>query len=92
MLFIRESAVRDPAELEKYTQLASEAAADFAFRPLVVYGDTEAVEGEAPDGVVLLEFASEEDAKAWYYSPSYQAAREHRLRAADYRGLLLHGL
>ncbi len=92
MLFIREDAVRDPAELQKYTQLATEAAGDFKLRPLAVDGRLEAVEGEAPDSVVLLEFDTEEEAKAWYYSPSYQAARQHRLKAADYRGLLIHGI
>jgi len=92
MLFIRENPVRDPAAMERYSQLAMEAASDFKLKPLVVYGKTEAVEGDAPDGIVMLEFDSEEEAKAWYYSPAYQAALPHRLRGGDYRALIVHGL
>jgi len=92
MLFVRDEPPRDPAEMEQYTRLAAEAAGDFKLRPLAVYGEIEVLEGSAPDGVVLLEFDSEEEAKAWYYSPAYQAARRHRMKGADYRALLVHGL
>ena len=92
MLFLRENPPHDPAEMEKYTQLAVEAAGDFKLTPLAVYGPVEPLEGNAPDGVVLLEFDSEEEAKAWYYSPTYQAARRHRMQGASYRALLIHGV
>jgi uncharacterized protein (DUF1330 family) len=58
----------------------------------VVYGAQTPLEGEAPDGVVILKFDSTEDAKAWYYSPAYQEAVVHRLKAADYRGVIVEGL
>jgi uncharacterized protein (DUF1330 family) len=31
-------------------------------------------------------------AKAWYDSPAYQDAKQHRLRGADFRILLTEGL
>ena len=49
--------------------------------PLIAYGATEALEGDAPDGVVLVQFPTVEDAKAWYNSPNYQAAIPHRKKA-----------
>ena len=52
----------------------------------------EALEGEAPDGVVVLEFPTEEDAKTWYFSPGYQAASAHRKKAAEYRVFMLAGV
>ena len=32
------------------------------------------------------------EAKAWYDSPAYREAREHRFRGADYRAILFEGL
>jgi uncharacterized protein (DUF1330 family) len=41
---------------------------------------------------VLLEFESEEAAREWYYSDTYQAAAKLRQAAADCNGVILHGL
>lgn len=92
LLFIREDAVRDQAEMELYSQKNREAPRDPGLRPLIVYGALEALEGKAPDGVVLLQFPTAAAAKAWYHSPHYQAARVHRLKGADYRAMLIEGL
>jgi uncharacterized protein (DUF1330 family) len=92
LLFIREGAVRDPAELDLYSRKNRESPRDPKLTPLVVYGAIEALEGAPPDGVVLLQFPTAEDAKAWYHSPGYQAAIPHRKKAADYRAILIQGL
>jgi uncharacterized protein (DUF1330 family) len=57
-----------------------------------MYGATEAVEGAAPDGMVMLEFPTIEAAKAWYESPGYQAALPYRRQGADYRAFIVQGL
>ena len=92
MLFIRDEPVRDAAEMAEYQRLNRENKGDFKIKPLVVYGATEAVEGKAPDGMVMVEFPTVEDAKAWYNSPGYQAALPHRKKAADYRAFIVQGL
>lgn len=92
ILCLREDAVRDPAELAIYSRMNREAPRDPKLTPLVVYGATEALEGHAPDGMVLLQFPTVEDAKAWYNSPQYQAAIPHRKRGADYRVIIVQGL
>jgi uncharacterized protein (DUF1330 family) len=96
MLFIREGAVVDPAELAIYSAANRSNARTFVeqhkLRPLSVYGAIEAFEGDAPDGVLLLEFPTMEDARAWYGSPEYQAAIPHRQKGAPYRALLIEGL
>ena len=92
MMFIRDEPVRDAAEMAEYQRLNREARGDFKIKPLVVYGATEAVEGKAPDGMVIVEFPTVEDAKAWYNSPGYQAALPHRKKAADYRAFIVQGL
>jgi uncharacterized protein (DUF1330 family) len=92
MLFIREGAIRDQSELDKYRRMSRESPRDPKLTPLVVYGAIEPVEGAAPDGMVMLQFPTVEDAKAWYNSPGYQAALAHRKKGADYRAFIVQGL
>lgn len=96
MLFLREDAVTDPQAMQTYSamnrQNAGAFVARYGIKPLAVYGATEAFEGENPDGVIILEFPSADDARAWYGSPEYQAALPHRKRGAEYRALLIEGL
>lgn len=92
MLFIREKPIRDRAEMETYSRMNREGPRDPQMKPLVVYGATETIEGEAFDGMVMLQFPTAEDAKAWYNSPGYQAAMQHRLKGADYRVMIVQGL
>ena len=95
MIFQRQGPIRDSAEMAEYGRLNRENAQAFSsafkMKPLVVYGALEAVEGDAPDGVIVLEFPSIADAKAWYNSPAYQKALPHRLKAADYTAFIVEG-
>lgn len=92
VIFMRESPVRDPAGFAEYQRMNRENAKNPNLKPLVVYGAMEALEGDAPDGVIVLEFPTMDEAKAWYNSPEYQAALPHRLKSADYRGFIVEGL
>ena len=92
IVFLREGPVRDTAAIAEYQRLNRGRKGDFKLKPLVVYGALEALEGDAPDGVVLLEFPTTEDARAWYNSPGYQAAVPHRVRGAEYRAFIVKGL
>jgi uncharacterized protein (DUF1330 family) len=92
VLCIREDAVRDPTEMATYTRMNRESPRDPKLQPLVLYGATEALEGEAPDGIVVLQFPTIEDARSWYNSPHYQASIPHRKKGADYRVMIVQGL
>ena len=92
MIFLREGPVRDEAEMAEYQRKNRAAPPDPNLTPLVAYGVLEAMEGEAPDGVILLRFPTAADAKAWYESPAYQDAMQHRLKAATYRAMIVEGL
>ncbi|WP_033295826.1 DUF1330 domain-containing protein [Amycolatopsis jejuensis] len=50
------------------------------------------LEGAAADGVVLVEFDSYEQAREWYESAEYRAAKKFREGAVDYRLLIVEGL
>ena len=50
------------------------------------------LEGPDAEGVVILQFPSAAEARAWYDSPAYQAALEHRLKGAAYRVMIVEGV
>ena len=93
VIFVRDTPVRDEAEMAEYTRLAIRGMASGEHKVIsrVGPGPIEAFEGEAPTGVVMLEFPTMEEARAWYNSPGYQAAVPHRQAATDYRVFLVEG-
>ncbi|HTZ99618.1 MAG TPA: DUF1330 domain-containing protein [Candidatus Aquilonibacter sp.] len=91
MVFQRDSTI-DPKELETYAPLAQASAAGHPAKLLAAYGKQEVLEGPAVEGVVIVEFPTIEDAKNWYDSPAYRAAREHRFKGAKYRAVLVQGI
>ena len=90
-IFIRET-TRDRSELETYTPKAAASMAGHALKVLAAYGRHEVLEGPNMEGIVIVEFPTMEEAKAWYESPAYREAREHRFRGADYRAVLVEGV
>ena len=91
VVFIRESEIRHPEEMDKYQQVSRTEMKPHPLTPLAVYGQQETIEGEDSDGIVILEFPDMDAAKNWYYSPEYQKAAKHRRAAADYRGFIVEG-
>lgn len=85
---IAEAKVSDPAAYESYKQLAQEAIAKFGGRYLVRGGAVEVLEGDwSPSRVVVVQFASVEQAKRWYNSAEY--AEPLAMRKAASRGNLI---
>jgi len=90
-IFTRES-TSDPKELETYSKMAPATLAGHPVKPHVAYGHHEVVEGPEIEGVVILEFPTIEAAKAWYNSPAYREAREHRFKGAKYTAVIVQGV
>ncbi len=63
------------------------------FNPKIVAwsGQYENLEGEAHEKHLVLEFDSFDDAKRFYESPAYQAAKSMRLKAATGTLVLVEG-
>lgn len=91
ILFMREDAIVDPTAMAAYQARNRENPPSNGIKPLVIYGQLEALEGDAPDGVVLLEFPDAASARAWYNSDAYQAAIPLRQQAAPYRAFIMEG-
>lgn len=74
--------VTDPDRYAVYAKMATEAIRQHGGRPLARGGQFEALEGEARARNVIIEFDSFEQAKAYYRSAEYQAAKAEREGAA----------
>ena len=91
MVFTRER-MRDEKEYEVYKQKNRVAMEGRPIRKHVLYGKYKVLEGPEVQGVVILEFPTFADAEAYYESPAYREAREHRFKAADYRVIIVEGV
>ena len=84
--------VTDPTTYEEYKQLTPATLAVYGGKFVVRGGASETLEGDwKPNRVVVLEFPSVEQAKAWWSSPEYSKAKAIRQRAASTRMIVLEG-
>lgn len=84
--------IQDPATYERYKELAPPAIAAYGGRYLVRGGTTTSLEGDwKPERLVILEFPTAAQAKAWWESREYAAAKALRHSCAETRMVLIEG-
>ncbi|MCK1967900.1 MULTISPECIES: DUF1330 domain-containing protein [Franconibacter] len=83
--------VSDPAAYAEYARAAGEVIKEFNPKIIVWSGQYENLEGESHERHVVIEFASFAEAKRFYESPGYQAARSLRAGAATGTFVLVEG-
>jgi uncharacterized protein (DUF1330 family) len=89
---IAEVDVTDTEVYEGYRKLVPPTLEKYGGKFLVRGGKTETKEGGwDPKRLVILEFASLEQARKWYHSPEYAPALALRLKAARSKLLLVEG-
>ena len=92
-LIIVDIEVTDPVRYEDYKRLASAAIAAHGGRYLVRGGKSEVLDGDwTPHRLVVLEFDSFEQAKAWRASPEYAAAKRVREECARANMIVVEGV
>ena len=85
--------VTDPAGYEEYRTQVPATLEPYQGRFLVRGGAVQVFEGDWPaQRIVVLEFPSADQAKAWYGSPAYQRILPIRRRCARSKLLLVEGL
>ncbi|HEX8178556.1 MAG TPA: DUF1330 domain-containing protein [Pyrinomonadaceae bacterium] len=85
--------VLDQARYETYKQLAPPAIAAYGGRYLVRGGEVETLEGSwSPKRLVVLEFPSVAQAKAWWNSGAYEQAKALRQASARTEMIVVAGL
>jgi uncharacterized protein (DUF1330 family) len=92
IIFTREEPIQDEAAMQAYRDINASGPRTEGLEALVIYGEITGLEGETPDGAVVLKFPDRATALKWYNSPKYQEAIKHRTRAAKYRAFMVEGL
>ncbi len=83
--------VENEARYPDYLAAAKPAFAKFEAHFLVRGGRYDAMEGQARERNVVVEFKDVETAHAFYASPEYQAARDIRMANADTDFIIIEG-
>ncbi len=91
IVFTRES-TQDQSEFDTYQKLVGATFEGHPVKVLAAYGPQQVLEGDAPEGVVIVEFPTTDAARAWYDSPAYQAVAQHRFKGTRYRAVLVEGV
>lgn len=92
-LMIVDIEVTDPVLYEDYKRLASAAIAAHSGRYLVRGGASEVLDGDwTPRRLVVLQFDSVENAKAWRSSVEYAEAKKIRERCARVNMVVVEGV
>lgn len=92
LIVTREEPLQDEAAMVEYQRRTRLLTNPLRPKPLVIYGDIVPLEGQSPDGVIVLQFESVELAKSWYENPEYQEALTFRLKAAAHRAFIVDGI
>jgi uncharacterized protein (DUF1330 family) len=92
-LIIVDIEVTDPVRYEDYKRLAGAAIAAHGGRYLVRGGASEVLDGDwTPRRLVVLQFDSVEQAKAWRNSPEYAEAKKVREHCARANMIVVEGV
>lgn len=87
-----EMTIKDPEGFKQYTALSAPAVHAAGGRYIVRGVPPEVLEGSTKaNRIVIVEFETVAKAREFYHSAAYQAARQKRLSAAEFRMTLVEG-
>ena len=90
---IADVTVTDPAGYEDYRRRVPATIEKYGGRFIARGGTIEVLEGDwKPSRLVIIEFPTAEEARAWWNSPEYAAARAIRQATSEGTLLILQGL
>jgi uncharacterized protein (DUF1330 family) len=86
--------ITDLTAIKKYGEKIPETLAPFNghYHFVVGGGKIQSLEGDAPNGIVVIAFDSPEQARAWYDSPAYEAIKPIRQSAVKGRMFIVEGI
>ena len=87
-------AITDLTAIKEYGAKVGDTLAPFKghYHFVVGGGKAESLDGEAPQGIVVIAFDNAEEAHAWYDSPAYQAIKPIRQSATKGRMFIVAGI
>ncbi len=85
--------IQDQTLFSEFRQRVAATIEAYGGRYLIRGGAIEVVDGDwVPDRIVVVEFDSVEQARAWLTSPEYAEIREIRMRAANASVIIVEGV
>jgi uncharacterized protein (DUF1330 family) len=85
--------VHDPLRYEDYKKMGPPTVTQYGGKYIARGGRVETLEGDwSPSRVVMIQFDSVEQAKAWINSPEYSAARKLRHETSNAQVIVVEGL
>jgi uncharacterized protein (DUF1330 family) len=86
--------ITDLTAIKKYGEKIPETLAPFNghYHFVVGGGKIQSLEGDAPNGIVVIAFDSPEQARAWYDSPAYEAIKPIRQSVVKGRMFIVEGI
>ena len=91
-IVITKTRTRNQNELDLYAKQAPTFMAGHPATFLARFGHCEVKEGAGVESVAIIQFPTIEAARAWYDSPAYQDASQHRFRGGDYNFVIVEGV
>ena len=90
---IVEAVLRDPEKFAAYAKVGPDIVADFGGEYLVLGGEQAPLEGDwGATRLVMHRWPSAEQARAFWYSDAYEAAKPLRAGTGEFRVMLVDGL
>jgi uncharacterized protein (DUF1330 family) len=89
---ITKTRTRNKSELDLYAKHAPTFMSGHQATFLARFGACEVKEGAGAESVAIIQFPTFEEAKAWYESPAYQEASQHRYKGGDYNIVIVEGV
>jgi uncharacterized protein (DUF1330 family) len=91
VVFLRERTT-DPVELKLYGETVVKSRENHALTSMTPRGgEFEVLEGGPAEGMVILQFPTAPEARAWYTSAAYKEASLHRLKGCVSRVFIVEG-
>ena len=85
--------IKDPVRYEDYKKMVPPSIAAYGGKFVVRGGTVETLEGSwKPERLVMLEFPSTAQARAWWASPEYAEAKQLRQATSDGEMILVEGV
>jgi len=85
--------IHDPEGMKPYQAKVLETIQNFGGKLIIAGGQIEKLEGHAPQGIiVMVQFDSMAQARAWHESPEYQAIIGFRQASSEGHSYLVEGV
>ena len=90
---VADMSITDPELFAEFAEAVPATVQQYGGRYLIRGGELEVAQGDwTPDRVVVIEFESMDQAKAWYDSPEYEGPKQTLARSCNSNFIFIEGV